>query len=208
MTEIFKLSIDTDGIATLVWDLPGATMNVLTEAGILELEDKIPALIADKTVLGVILTSAKSDFAGGMDLPTILEYKARAKASDAPAEMLFNFTMRLHNLLRMIERGGMDAKTLKGGTPFVWASPGTGVGIGTELALACHHRIAADNPKARIGLPEIKVGIFPGSGGTTRLIRMLGLMGSSEFLLQGKMVNPAEALKAGLVDAGVEPETL
>ncbi|MEM6934435.1 MAG: 3-hydroxyacyl-CoA dehydrogenase NAD-binding domain-containing protein, partial [Pseudomonadota bacterium] len=208
MTEIFDLSLDKDGIATLTWDLPGASMNVLTEAGIHELEEKIPALIADEAVRGVILTSAKPDFAGGMDLPTILEYKARASASDAAAEMLFSFTMRLHDLLRTVERGGMDPKTLRGATPFVWASPGTGVGIGTELALACHRRIAADNPRARIGLPEIKVGIFPGSGGTTRLIRMLGLMGASEFLLQGKMVDPKRAMKAGIIDAVVEPGDL
>ncbi|MEM1275243.1 MAG: FAD-dependent oxidoreductase [Pseudomonadota bacterium] len=208
MTEIFALSTDQDGIATLTWDLPGARMNVLTEAGILELEDKIPALIADDTVRGVILTSGKADFAGGMDLPTILTYKRRALASDRPAEMLFSFTMRMHALLRMIERGGMDPKTLKGGKPFVWAAPGTGVGIGTELALACHHRIAADNPQARFGLPEIKIGIFPGAGGTTRLIRMLGLLGSAEFLLEGKIVPPDRARKAGLIDAVVPPDEL
>ncbi|MEM8792299.1 MAG: 3-hydroxyacyl-CoA dehydrogenase NAD-binding domain-containing protein [Pseudomonadota bacterium] len=208
MTEIFGQTIDSDGIATLTWDLPGASMNVLTEAGILELEEKIPALIANPSVRGVILTSGKADFAGGMDLPTILEYKRRAFAGDDPAATLFAFTIRLHELLRTIERGGMDPKTQKGGKPFVWASPGTGVGIGTELALACHHRIAADNPKAKIGLPEIKIGIFPGSGGTTRLIRMLGLLGSAEFLLEGKMVDPKRALKAGLIDAVVPPEEL
>ena len=208
MPEIFHTATDDEGVATLTWDLPGASMNVLTEAGILELEAKIPALIANPAVRGVILTSAKPDFAGGMDLPTILDYKARALATDEPAEMLFGFTMRIHALLRVIERGGMDPKTLKGGKPFVWASPGTGVGIGTELALACHRRIAADNPKARIGLPEIKVGIFPGSGGTTRLVRMLGLMGSSEFLLEGKLVDPHRALKAGLIDQVVPPDDL
>ncbi|MEM7506048.1 MAG: 3-hydroxyacyl-CoA dehydrogenase NAD-binding domain-containing protein [Pseudomonadota bacterium] len=208
MTDIFRLSTDTDGIATLTWDLPGASMNVLTEAGILELEEAIPALLADDGVRGVILTSAKADFAGGMDLPTILEYKRRAEATEQPAKMLFDFTMRLHALLRLIERAGADPKTLKGGKPFVWASPGTGVGIGTELALACHYRIAADNPKAKIGLPEMQVGIFPGAGGTTRLIRMLGLLGSSEFLLQGKTLAPQAAKKAGLIDQVVAPPDL
>ncbi|MBY8975058.1 enoyl-CoA hydratase/isomerase family protein [Rhodobacteraceae bacterium NNCM2] len=208
MAEIFPLTRDADGIATLCWDLPGASMNVLTEGGILELEEKIPALIADPAVKGVILTSAKADFSGGMDLPTILDYLGRARQSDDPAGMLFAFTMRLHRLLRLIERGGMDPKTLKGGKPFVWASPGTAVGIGTELALACHYRVAAENPKARIGLPEIKVGIFPGSGGTTRLIRMLGLMGASEYLLQGKLVAPDKAQKAGLIDEVVPPDDL
>ena len=205
---IFSQSIDADGIATLRWDLPGTSMNVLTEAGILELEAAIPALLADPEVRGVILTSAKPDFAGGMDLPTILAYKHRAMETEAPAAFLFSFTMRIHNLLRLIERGGADPKTGAGGKPFVWASPGTAVGIGTELALACHRRIAADNPTAKIGLPEIKVGLFPGSGGTTRLVRMLGLMGASEFLLQGKLVDPKRARAAGLIDEVVPPEML
>ncbi len=203
MPEIFKVSIDADGVATLSWDLPGTRMNVLDEAGIIELEAKVPELIADVSVKGVVFTSTKDDFAGGMDLPTILDYRRRAEASDEPAGMLFSFTMRIHRLLRLIERGGMDPKTLKGGKPFVWASPGTAVGIGMEIALACHHRIVADTPSARLGLPEIKIGIFPGAGGTTRLIRMLGLLGASEFLLEGKLCTPDQAARAGLVDSVV-----
>ncbi|MEM7176708.1 MAG: 3-hydroxyacyl-CoA dehydrogenase NAD-binding domain-containing protein, partial [Pseudomonadota bacterium] len=203
MPDTFTVSIDAEGIATVSWDLPNARMNVLDEAGIIELETKVPALIADPSVKGVILTSAKSDFAGGMDLPTILDYRRRAEASGDPAGMLFEFTMRIHRLLRMIERGGMDPKTLKGGKPFVWASPGTAVGIGIEIALACHRRMVVDNAAARLGLPEIKIGIFPGAGGTTRLIRMLGLMGASEYLLEGKLHTPERARRAGLVDAVV-----
>lgn len=208
MQEIFPVSIDAEGFAMLSWDLPGASMNVLNEAGIIELEAKIPDLIADPKVKGVVLTSAKTDFAGGMDLPTILNYKRRAEASDDPARMLFDFTMRIHRLLRLIERGGMDPGTSKEGKPFIWASPGTAVGIGMELALACHHRIAADKPAARLGLPEIKVGIFPGAGGTTRLIRMLGLMGASEYLLEGKLCGPSQAQKSGLIDAVVPVDSL
>ncbi|MCH8167930.1 MAG: 3-hydroxyacyl-CoA dehydrogenase, partial [Proteobacteria bacterium] len=82
------------------------------------------------------------------------------------------------------------------------------MGIGTEIGLACHHRIAADNPKAKIGLPEILVGLFPGSGGTTRLVRMLGLMGAAPFLLEGRTPEPKKAKSAGLIDAVVAPEDL
>ena len=108
--------------------------------------------------------------------------------------------MALHALLRKIERAGMDPKTLKGGKPVAWAAPGTSAGIGTEIGLACHRRFMADNPKARVGLPEILVGIFPGAGGTTRLVRMLGVMAAAPFLLEGKMVAPAAAKAAGLID--------
>lgn len=94
----------------------------------------------------------------------------------------------------------MDFKTKKGGKPIAAALPGTAAGIGLELPLATHRIFAANNPKAKIGLPEIMVGIFPGAGGTTRLARKLGAMGASPYLLEGKMVAPDKAQKAGLID--------
>jgi len=207
MSEIFHLSKDGQ-IATITWDLPEASMNVLTEKGMEELEAHVDAVLADDAVTAAIITSAKPDFAGGMDLKVLAGVKASAERTGTPGETVFNFVMRMHHLLRKIERGGADPKTLKGGKPFVWACPGTAMGIGLEIGLACHHRIAAESPKAKIGLPEILVGLFPGSGGTTRLIRMLGLMGSSEFLLQGKTVAPKKAKAAGLIDAVAAPDEL
>ncbi|MFQ5565266.1 MAG: 3-hydroxyacyl-CoA dehydrogenase NAD-binding domain-containing protein [Paracoccaceae bacterium] len=208
MTEIFHYATN-DGIATITWDLPGASMNVLNEQGIRELDAHVDAALADDAVTGVIITSAKKDFAGGMDLNVIARMKGEAAAKGGnPAETIFGFIMGLHGVLRKIERAGADPKTRKGGKPFVWASPGTSMGIGTEIGLACHHRIAADNPKAKIGLPEILVGLFPGSGGTTRLVRMLGVMGAAPFLLEGKAPAPKKAKSAGLIDAVVPPEDL
>ena len=195
---IFATDVDADGVATLTWDLPGKSMNVLTEDGIAELDAAVDAALADPAVNGIVITSGKADFAGGMDLNVLAEMKARAGAD--PARGLFEGTMALHALLRKLERAGMDPKTLKGGKPVAWAAPGTSAGIGTEIALACHRRFMADNPKARVGLPEILVGIFPGSGGTTRLVRMLGVMAAAPFLLEGKMVPPAAAKAAGLID--------
>ncbi|MEM1385906.1 MAG: 3-hydroxyacyl-CoA dehydrogenase NAD-binding domain-containing protein, partial [Pseudomonadota bacterium] len=209
MTDIFTMTTDADGIATITWDLPGASMNVLNEAGIRELDAHVDTALADTAVKGVILTSSKKDFAGGMDLNTLAAMKTRATAEGGnPAETIFGFVMALHAILRKIERAGADPKTLKGGKPFCWASPGTAMGIGTEIALACHRRIAADNPKAKIGLPEILVGLFPGSGGTTRLVRMLGLMGAAPFLLEGKTPNPKKAKSAGLIDEVVASDQL
>ena len=205
---IFSMAVD-DGIATITWDLPGATMNVLNEQGIRELDALVDQVLADEAVTGAIITSGKADFAGGMDLNVIAGVKAQAAAAGGnPAEAVFENIMLLHGVLRKIERAGADPKTKKGGKPFCWASPGTAAGIGLELGLACHHRIAADNPKARIGLPEIMVGIFPGAGGTTRLIRMLGLMGSAEALLQGKMYAPKKAKAMMLIDKVVPADDL
>ena len=88
----------------------------------------------------------------------------------------------------------MDPKTKKGGKPIACASPGTCAGIGLETALICHHRFfAADNPKAKIGLPEIMVGIFPGAGGTTRMVRMVGAIAAAPLLLEGKMLDVEES---------------
>jgi 3-hydroxyacyl-CoA dehydrogenase/enoyl-CoA hydratase/3-hydroxybutyryl-CoA epimerase len=208
MTEIFTYATDS-GIATITWDLSGASMNVLNEQGIAELDAHVDTALADDAIKGVIITSAKKDFAGGMDLNVIARMKAEAEAAGGnPAETIFGFVMQLHGVLRKIERAGADPKTLKGGKPFVWASPGTSMGIGTEIGLACHHRIAADNPKAKIGLPEILVGLFPGSGGTTRLVRMLGVMGAAPYLLEGRTPEPKKAKSAGLIDAVVPAEDL
>lgn len=206
---IFSLDVDSDGIATITWDLPDATMNVLSVEGTRELDALVDKVLADDKVKGTILTSGKPDFAGGMDLGVIADTKARAAAAGGNvAEGVFNMVMELHGVLRKIERAGADPKTNAGGKPFCWAAPGTALGIGLELGLACHRRIAARNPKAKIGLPEIMVGIFPGAGGTTRLVRMLGLMGAAEPLLQGKMYDPKRAKALMLIDQLSEPDQL
>jgi 3-hydroxyacyl-CoA dehydrogenase/enoyl-CoA hydratase/3-hydroxybutyryl-CoA epimerase len=201
MTD-FTLATDADGVATITWDLPGRSMNVMSEAGFAELDALITQALADTGIRGIILTSAKKDFAGGMDLNVI----ARMKEGGAPA--VFEGVMKIHHILRKIERAGMDPKTLKGGKPIVAALPGTALGIGLEIPLACHRIIAADNARAKIGLPEIMVGIFPGAGGTTRLVRKMGAMVASPFLLEGKLSDPKGAKMAGIIDEVVAPETL
>ncbi|MBB5516081.1 3-hydroxyacyl-CoA dehydrogenase/enoyl-CoA hydratase/3-hydroxybutyryl-CoA epimerase [Rubricella aquisinus] len=203
---IFHYDVDADGVATITWDLPGKSMNVLNEDGIRELDAAMDKAIADDAVKGIVITSAKKDFAGGMDLNAI---SRMAEANPAnPAQGIFDGVMALHGLLRKIERNSMDAKTNKGGKPVAWASPGTAAGIGLEIALACHRRIVADNPKAKLGLPEILVGIFPGAGGTTRLVHMMGVMAASPLLLEGKMLAPAKAKSAGTIDEVVPADDL
>jgi 3-hydroxyacyl-CoA dehydrogenase/enoyl-CoA hydratase/3-hydroxybutyryl-CoA epimerase len=203
---IFHTAVDPEGVAVITWDLPDRSMNVLNEEGIRELDACVDRALGDAAVKGIVITSGKADFAGGMDLNVIA--RMRDAAGDDPARGIFEGVMALHDLLRKIERAGMDPKTLKGGKPVAWASPGLSAGIGTEIGLACHRRFVADSPKARIGLPEILVGIFPGAGGTTRVSRMLGVMGAAPILLEGKMLAPKAAKAAGLVDEVVAPDEL
>ena len=205
MTD-FAYAVDDEGVATITWDVAGKSMNVMSMTGFADLDALMDRAFADAGVKGVILTSGKKDFAGGMDLNVIARMKADGGAD--PAKSVFEGLMQIHAMLRKIERAGMDPKTLKGGKPIVCAMPGTGLGIGFELPLACHRIIVADNPKAKIGLPEIQVGIFPGAGGTTRLIRKLGLMVAAPFLLEGKLSDPKSAKANGLIDEVVAPEAL
>ncbi|WP_333684315.1 FAD-dependent oxidoreductase [Pontibaca methylaminivorans] len=198
MTD-FTMEKDTEGVATITWDVAGKSMNVMSFAGLRELDGLIDAALADPAVKGIVITSGKADsFAGGMDLNLLGRMKDTA--GDDPAQSLFESVMQIHTLLRKVERAGMDPKTQKGGKPIAAVLPGTALGIGLELPLATHRIFAAANPRARIGFPEILVGIFPGAGGTTRLMRKLGAMAAAPFLLEGKLVAPERARSAGLID--------
>ena len=197
MTD-FTMQKGDDGVAVITWDVPGKSMNVLSMDGAAELNNLIDDALADGAVKGIVITSGKADFAAGMDLNVLAQMK------EGGAKAVFDGVMSLHHLLRKIELAGMDRKTQKGGKPIAAALPGTALGIGLELTLATHRIFAANNPKAKIGLPEIMVGIFPGAGGTTRLIRKLGAMAAAPLLLEGKMNEPAKAKGAGIIDEVVE----
>ena len=205
MTD-FSMQIDADGVAILSWDAQGKSMNVLTLESLRDLDALVAQALADDAVKGLVITSGKKDFAAGMDLNVIARMKE--DAGDEPARGLFDGIMGMHHALRRIERAGMDPKTNRGGKPVACAVPGTALGIGLEIPLACHRIFAADNPRAKIGLPEIKVGIFPGAGGTTRLVRKMGAMAASPFLLEGKLSDPNAARAAGIIDEVVPPTEL
>jgi 3-hydroxyacyl-CoA dehydrogenase/enoyl-CoA hydratase/3-hydroxybutyryl-CoA epimerase len=202
----FTCAVDADGVAVITWDVPGKSMNVLTREAFALVEGFVDQALSDPGVKGIVITSGKDTFAGGMDLNVLASIREEAGADPAPA--LFDFIMEGHRILRKIERAGMDPRTLKGGKPVACAITGTCAGIGTEIALACHRRFMADAPKAKIGLPEILVGLFPGAGGTTRYSRMVGAMAASPVLLEGKMLEPAKARQASLVDEVVAPGEL
>ncbi len=198
MTE-FTLSKDADGVATITWDVPGKSMNVMSYDGLSQLNDCIDQALADDEIKGVIITSGKEgSFAGGMDLNLLAVMKEQA--GDDPAKGLFEGTMNIHALLRKIELAGMDPKTKKGGKPIATVLPGTAAGIGMELPLSTHRIFAGENPKAKYGLPEILIGIFPGAGGTTRMVRKVGAIAAAPLLLEGKLLDVKKAKGAGYVD--------
>ena len=126
----FTMTTDAEGVATITWDVPSKSMNVMSTEAFMVLNGLIDQALADGSVKGVIITSGKQDFAGGMDLNVIAQMRAGG------AGAIFDGVMQMHQVLRKIERAGMDPKTLKGGKPIVAALSGTALGIGLELPLA------------------------------------------------------------------------
>src|SRR5690606_1612001 len=133
MTD-FTYSVDADGVATIAWDVPGKSMNVMSREGFALVSAMVDGALADPAAKGIVVTSGKKGVAGGMDVN--VPASIRAEAGENPARARFDFTMSGHRILRKLERAGMDPKTLKGAKPVVCAIPGTCAGIGTEIALA------------------------------------------------------------------------
>src|SRR5579883_1222457 len=184
-------SVDAEGIATIAWNMADRSMNVLNDESVTAFGEKVIAAARDPAVKGVIVTSKKRDFLAGADLTRL------AGAPDATA--LMTRALRFNALLRGIETSGK---------PFCAAISGTALGGGYEIALACHYRIAADNPKIEIGLPEVTIGLLPGGGGTQRLPRMIGIRNALPMLLEGRKLDPQKALAAGMIDKVVPGDQL
>src|SRR4051812_37815246 len=198
----FKLETDADGIVLVTWDIPGRSMNVLDETSVSELEEIIKQTSADAAVKGVVITSAKEALSAGADL-TMLEGMSRTyaqllkeKGEVAANQVLFDQSRRFSQVFRSIETSGK---------PWVAAINGLALGGGFELTLSCHYRVAADNPKTRLGLPEVKVGLFPGAGGTQRVPRIVSPQDAMQLLLKGEAINLARAKALNLIHAIVPP---
>ncbi|MEZ0610057.1 3-hydroxyacyl-CoA dehydrogenase NAD-binding domain-containing protein [Fibrella sp. WM1] len=179
-------------VAVIRWNLTSSPMNVLNDESIPQFEDALNRAYADEAVKGIIITSDKPEFVAGADLKMIL----RNNDKD-PAEML-KVSAELNRIFRRMETSGK---------PIVAAINGTALGGGYEICLACHHRIALNNPKTQIGLVEVTIGLLPGGGGTQRLPRMIGMQAALPLLLEGKKLNVADALKNGLIDDIAETPT-
>ena len=201
----FKVETDSDGIALVTWDIPGRSMNVLDTTTIEELGKIVEQTTADASVKGVVITSGKDAFSAGADL-SMLEGMNRSyaavlkeKGEEAANRMLFDESRRLSQTLRALETCGK---------PWVAAINGLALGGAFELTLACHYRVAADNPKTRLGLPEVKVGLFPGGGGTQRLPRLMPVADALQLLLKGDQLTLQKAKAANIVGAIVPPDDL
>ncbi|MGE3993680.1 3-hydroxyacyl-CoA dehydrogenase NAD-binding domain-containing protein [Pseudorhodoplanes sp.] len=166
-------------------------MNVLNDASIARFEELVRLAIVSADVKGVIITSTRPEFVVGADLEQL-------RGISDPRQAM-QITGRLSRLFREIE---------KSGKPFVAAINGTALGGGFEICLACHRRIAADNAKTQLGLPEVTLGLLPGAGGTQRLPRMIGLKNALPLLLEGKKLGVSKARDVGLIDEIVAPEAL
>ncbi len=192
----FRFETDADGVALITWDMPERSMNVLTPEVIEELSGLVDRIAADAAIKGAVVTSGKEGFSGGADLTMLQgmgrEYARVAKAEGEEAAMRF-FTDRSRQL-SLIYR-----KLETCGKPFAAAVNGVCMGGGFELALSCHYRIVADSDKARVGLPEIKVGLFPGGGGTQRVARLMATPDALQMLFKGEQLKPAAAKKMGLI---------
>ncbi len=200
----FTVEIDADGIALITWDMPGRSMNVIDQKVMEELAGIVEQVAGDAAVKGAVIASGKDTFCAGADLTMLERFGAMAaklerNADEAERAAFLEAAGQLSRLYRRIETCGK---------PWVAALGGTTLGGGFELALACHHRIAAQNPKAKLGLPEIKVGLFPGAGGTTRVARMLPSADALQFLLKGEQLSPDRAKAMKLVDEVVAPDRL
>jgi 3-hydroxyacyl-CoA dehydrogenase/enoyl-CoA hydratase/3-hydroxybutyryl-CoA epimerase len=201
----FKIDIDGDGIALITWDKPGRSMNVLDAVAIEELTALVERIAGDAAIKGAVVTSGKETFSAGADL-TMLQVlvraygeKMRRDGETVATTFLFEESRKLSQLYRRLETCGK---------PFVAAINGTALGGGLELCLACHHRIAADNAKTRLGLPEVKVGLFPGAGGMQRVVRLMPPADALQFLLKGDPVAPGRAKAMKLIDAVVPASDL
>jgi 3-hydroxyacyl-CoA dehydrogenase/enoyl-CoA hydratase/3-hydroxybutyryl-CoA epimerase len=193
----FKLDIDADGIALVTWDMPGRSMNVIDASVTDELGQIVEKVASDAAIKGTVVTSGKEAFCAGADL-TVLEQMAgkyaalfKSKGEEAANQMVYDESRKLGLLYRRLETSGK---------PWVAAINGTAMGGGFELCLACHHRVASDNPKTRLGLPEVKVGLFPGAGGTQRVARMIPPADALQFLLKGDQLRTDRAKAMKLID--------
>jgi 3-hydroxyacyl-CoA dehydrogenase/enoyl-CoA hydratase/3-hydroxybutyryl-CoA epimerase/enoyl-CoA isomerase len=180
-----------DGIVELRIDLAGESINKLDQATLREFDAATQAIAKAGDVKGVIVTSGKGVFIVGAD---ITEFGSMFAAGE---EAVAAGVLEVNRMLSRFE----DLPF-----PTVAAINGICLGGGTELALACDYRVIST--AGRIGLPEVKLGIFPGFGGTVRLPRLIGVDNAVEWIATGSEKKPADALKDGAVDAVVEPDKL
>ncbi|MBI1261934.1 MAG: 3-hydroxyacyl-CoA dehydrogenase [Rhizobiales bacterium] len=190
--ENYTVDIDADGIALITWDMPGRSMNVLSQSSMGELEAIIERIKTEDAIKGAVITSGKaSGFCAGADLSMMAGNSGGGGAGAGDkVKALYENNLHLNMMFRELETCGK---------PVAAAINGVAMGGGLEVTLACHYRVVADNPKIQLALPESKVGLLPGGGGTQRLPRLIGAAKALPLLLQGTSLSPESALELGIV---------
>lgn len=198
--ENFKIEVDSDGVALVTFDVPGRSMNTLTASVIKEIGEIVERIKTDEAIKGAVITSGKaSGFCAGADLGELGGSGGLAGGSaggEAGLKAAFDAGFALNKAFRALETCGK---------PVAAAINGLAMGGGLEICLACHYRVVGDNPKTQLALPEAKVGLLPGAGGTQRLPRLMGVMAAAPYLLEGKSMKPQEALALKVVHEVVAP---
>ena len=180
----FTLIRHENGIAHLVMDVVGETMNTLKSEFAEQVSDVLAEIKSDATISGIVVCSGKKDsFVAGADINMINECKTNEEVASLSrqGQMIFSQIEQLN-------------------IPVVAAINGACLGGGLELAMACHARVCSDDPKTALGLPEVMLGLLPGSGGTQRLPKLVGVQKALDMMLTGKELRAKQALKAGLVN--------
>jgi 3-hydroxyacyl-CoA dehydrogenase/enoyl-CoA hydratase/3-hydroxybutyryl-CoA epimerase len=177
---------DADGVVVLTLDDPSSSANTMNDAYVQSMGETVDRLEAEKdSIRGVVVTSAKKTFFAGGNLGSLIQ-----ATPDTRDQVLAQVTLVKSQLRRL--------ETL--GIPVAAAINGAALGGGLEIALACHHRVVLDDPKVKLGFPEVTLGLLPGGGGIVRSVRLLGLTTALlELLLQGQQLRPEKALTLGLV---------
>lgn len=194
----FRFEVGADGIALVTWDMKDRSMNVITPQVMDELSQIIEKVASDEAIKGCVITSGKESFSGGADLTMLQSSNAeymrvvKEKGEEAANTFLFEESRKLSLLYRRLETSGK---------PFAAAIHGVCLGGAFELALACHFRVLSDVDSTRVGLPEVKVGLFPGAGGTQRVARLMQTGDALQMLFKGEQIRPLMARNMGLVHA-------
>ncbi|MDX8494954.1 3-hydroxyacyl-CoA dehydrogenase NAD-binding domain-containing protein [Mesorhizobium sp. VK22B] len=200
----FTLDTDADGIVLITWDMPDRSMNVFTEEAMRELNTIVDHVAGDAAVKGAVITSGKDSFSGGADITMLQKMLAtfaaeKEKDLEKATRALFDNAGYMTSLFRKIETCGK---------PWVSAINGTCMGGAFEMSLACHGRVAADSDKVKMALPEVKIGIFPGAGGTQRVPRLTDQQQALQMLTSGQNLTPQKAKSMGLIHEIAEPKKL
>jgi len=195
--ETFGWDIDADGIAHAVFDVPGRSMNTLTGKAVADIIAITKEVASNDAIKGLVISSGKpSGFCAGADLG---EMNQRAGGGGEKKE-LSEAELKKQQFEQGFSLNGTLRKLETCGKPVAVALNGLALGGGLEVALACHYRVAAnDNPKLQFGLPEAKIGLLPGAGGTQRLPRLVGVQAALPLILQGESFNAEKALAMGVV---------